>query len=337
MLNRTRRLFAAHLEMMRPYTMFHSGLVAVAGALVSASGHVAPWRVVLAALVTMCGWEAGLYAGDYYDRELDAHSKPDRPVPSGRVSPRVAFNMMVGLIALGYACAALLGWANLALAVATTVLGIAYSKAFKARAFLGNLDRGVLGVCAVLFGAFAAGHVERLPILALATLVFFHDSATNLIGAMRDVEGDRADGCPTVPVVYGLTRAVELACALALAWVAAALALGVLVHPGALALGLFALALAIDLGVYVPMLRAPGAVTRTRALRAHKYLVAERLVLSSAVITVYAPAVIGLGLLAFTLVASVATQLALRDRYERQRITPVARGTSASGVSHETT
>ena len=69
----------AHLEMARPYTMFHSGLVAIAGIEVASGGHVAAWRTALAALVTMCGWEAGLYAGDYYDRELDARSKPTRP------------------------------------------------------------------------------------------------------------------------------------------------------------------------------------------------------------------------------------------------------------------
>ncbi|MGH2347409.1 MAG: UbiA family prenyltransferase, partial [Chloroflexota bacterium] len=85
----------AHLEMTRPYTMFHAGLVAVAGAELASSGDGAPWRVALAGAVTICGWEAGLYAGDYYDRDLDARSKPFRPVPSGWVSPREAFLTMV--------------------------------------------------------------------------------------------------------------------------------------------------------------------------------------------------------------------------------------------------
>jgi 4-hydroxybenzoate polyprenyltransferase/geranylgeranylglycerol-phosphate geranylgeranyltransferase len=183
----------AHLEMTRPYTLFHSGLLAIAGAVVASDGHVAVWRAALAALVTICGWEAGLYAGDYYDRRLDALSKPSRPIPSGRVSPREAFLTMVGLIAAGYLASLALGWANLALAIATTALGIAYSRTFKSHALMGNFDRGVLGVCAVAFGALAAGWGPRAPLGALAALAVLHHSPTHHGGAHRAVDCARAN------------------------------------------------------------------------------------------------------------------------------------------------
>ncbi|HET9111910.1 MAG TPA: UbiA family prenyltransferase, partial [Ktedonobacterales bacterium] len=209
------RKLLAHLEMTRPYTLFHSGLLAVAGAVVASGGHVSAWRAGLAAVVTICGWEAGLYAGDYYDRKLDAISKPSRPIPSGRVAPREAFLTMVTLIAVGYLASLALGWANLALAMLTTALGIAYSKTFKSHALLGNFDRGVLGVCAVAFGALAAGGGPLAPLLALAALVFFHDAATNLVGAIRDVDGDRVAGYATVPVLYGVGRSSRIAASFA--------------------------------------------------------------------------------------------------------------------------
>src|SRR5919199_3132973 len=310
----------AHLEMARPYTMFHSGLVAIAGIEVASGGRISASRLALAALVTMCGWEAGLYAGDYYDRELDARSKPSRPVPSGRVSAREAFLTMVGLIGPGYICALALGAANLALAVVTTALGIAYSKTFKGRALLGNFDRGVLGVCATLFGALAGGNVLQPAVLVLAALVFCHDSATNLVGAIRDVEGDRAAGCQTVPVVYGVVRAVEIVSGLAWCWAILGCLLMRLQHPAPLALVLFAGALLLASAVYVPLWIGRRAVTRRWALNAHKYLVVERLVLMSAVIAAYAPAPATLGLLAATLVASIGSQVLLRERYERQAI-----------------
>lgn len=310
----------AHLEMTRPYTMFHSGLVAIAGAEIASGGHATAWRVALAALVTMCGWEAGLYAGDYYDRDIDALGKPARPLPSGRVSPREAFATMLGLIAAGYVAALALGVANLALAVLTTVLGIAYSRTFKSRALLGNFDRGVLGVCAVFFGALAGGSLVSPPVLALAALVFCHDAATNLVGAVRDVDGDRAAGCPTVPVVYGVARAIAIVCLLVIGWVAAGLVALALTRPAALAPLLFVTALGVAALVYVPLWRSRRRVTRAMALRAHKYLIAERLVLMSALIAVYAPPGVALGLLAGALAASLAAQLVLRDRYERQHI-----------------
>src|SRR5436309_14489945 len=302
----------AHLEMARPYTMFHSGLVAIAGIEVASGGHVAVWRTTLAALVTMCGWEAGLYAGDYYDREIDARSKPARPVPSGRVSAREAFLTMVGLIGAGYICALALGAANLALAIVTTALGIAYAKQLNGRALLGNFDRGVLGVGATLFGALAGGSVLQPAVLVLAALVFCHDSATNLVGAIRDVDGDRAAGCQTVPVVYGVVRAVEIASGLALCWAILGCVLMGLLRPNTLALVLFGGALLIAAAVYVPLGAGRESISRRWALDAHKYLVVERLVLMSAVIAAYAPAPAALGLLAATLVASIGSQVLLR-------------------------
>jgi len=308
----------AHLEMTRPYTMFHSGLVAIAGYELAAQGHTVVWRVVLAALVTMCGWEAGLYAGDYYDRDIDARSKPLRPVPSGRISAREAFLTMVGLIVAGCLCALALGVGNLVLAILTTVFGIAYSKTFKSRAILGNFDRGVLGVCAVLFGALAGGDIARPAVLLLAALVFFHDAATNLVGAVRDVDGDRDAGCTTVPVVYGVARSVDIAAILALCWIVIGCALIIVVRPGGLALALFIAAVALAARVYAPLWATRATVSRPRALSAHKYLVVERLVLMSAFIAAYAPAAMALGLLAATLAASIGSQILLRDRHERQ-------------------
>src|SRR6185437_7130960 len=98
--------------------------------------------------------------------------------------------------------------------------------------------------------------------LVLAALVFFHDSATNLVGAIRDIEGDRIAGCPTVPVVYGLARAVEIVCALVVCWVALGGALLALVRPNALALGLFIVAVALAASVYIPLWMRRAALAR---------------------------------------------------------------------------
>jgi 4-hydroxybenzoate polyprenyltransferase/geranylgeranylglycerol-phosphate geranylgeranyltransferase len=202
----------------------------------------------------------------------------------------------------------------------TTALGIAYSKTFKGRALLGNFDRGVLGVCAALFGALAGGSVFQPAVLVLAALVFFHDSATNLVGALRDVDGDRAAGCQTVPVVYGIAHAVEIVSGLALCWAILGCILMRMLHPAPLALALFAGALLVASAVYVPLWIGRRAVSRRWALNAHKYLVVERLVLMSAVIAAYAPAPAALGLLAAALVASIGSQVLLRERYEQQLV-----------------
>jgi 4-hydroxybenzoate polyprenyltransferase/geranylgeranylglycerol-phosphate geranylgeranyltransferase len=309
--------------MMRPYTVFYAGMLAIAGAEVASAGHVSGARVALAALSTMCGWEAGLYAGDYYDRKIDAISKPSRPVPSGRVSPREAFTTMVALIAVGYVFSLLLGPANLALAILTTVLGIAYSKTFKGRAFIGNFDRGILGALAVAFGALAAGNPFSLAVLILAGLAFFHDSGTNLVGAMRDLEGDRAAGCRTVPVVYGLHTSLAIASGLAAGAAVLAALLFVGLRANGLAVVLLVVALLIEIYAHARLWLERRDIGRRLALQAHKYLVFGRLVLMAAVIAIAAPR-LAIPLVAASAALTIGSQLLLRDRYERERITPGA-------------
>jgi hypothetical protein len=93
---------------------------------------------------------------------------------------------------------------------------------------------------------------------------------------------------------------------------------------------LFAVALLHDAADYIPLWRAGAGVTRSRALTAHKYLVAERLVLMSAFAAVYAPAGAAIGVLAAMLAATIGSQWLLRDRYERQEIAAPALGRSYS-------
>jgi 4-hydroxybenzoate polyprenyltransferase len=52
---------------------------------------------------------AGMALNDYADREVDAVERPQRPVPSGRVSPRFALGLAASLTTAGIAAAALAG------------------------------------------------------------------------------------------------------------------------------------------------------------------------------------------------------------------------------------
>jgi geranylgeranylglycerol-phosphate geranylgeranyltransferase len=277
----------AHLEMMRPYTMFHAGMLGFASAMFLSRGEAVWWRIALCFLVPTLGWLAGLYAGDYYDRDLDAIAKPHRPVPSGRVLPREAFSFMVFYILLGYALALVLSPISLAIAVVTTVSGIAYSKTFKKKAILGNFDRGLLAVLTVLFSGAAVHGLSGAgwTVATLLGLFFFHDSSSNLVGAIRDLEGDREAGYRTVPVVYGIPRSVWISSALALSWMVLALILFAYYHQSGVALGLFAVSFVITCLVFGLMILNRTYLTRQQALGAHKAMVIERLILSASFVS----------------------------------------------------
>src|SRR5690242_10887233 len=144
----------AHVEAWRLDLSTYAGIVSLGGALL-ASEHRVTWRLVGAWLAPTLGWLAGLYGGDYFDRELDAVAKPHRPIPSGRMSARTGLIMMVSCVAAGAAFGLLLNWRTVLLVGVALVAGISYNTWFKARGFSGNLVRGGLTAFAFLFGAMA--------------------------------------------------------------------------------------------------------------------------------------------------------------------------------------
>ncbi|GAB3985763.1 UbiA family prenyltransferase [Plantactinospora veratri] len=69
---------------------------------------------------------AGMAANDLADRELDARERPERPIPSGRVSPGFALGVSAGLTAAGIGLAGLAGGRR-ALAVAVPLAGAVWA------------------------------------------------------------------------------------------------------------------------------------------------------------------------------------------------------------------
>jgi 4-hydroxybenzoate polyprenyltransferase len=61
-------------------------------------------------LASACLYCGGMVWNDYFDREQDRRERPDRPIPSGRVSPGAAARLGVVLLALGVVFSGLAGW-----------------------------------------------------------------------------------------------------------------------------------------------------------------------------------------------------------------------------------
>jgi len=70
------------------------------------AGDVRAWRLALLPLSSACLYAGGMALNDYADRELDAVERPERPLPSGRVTPAQALVAASGLTAAGLALAA---------------------------------------------------------------------------------------------------------------------------------------------------------------------------------------------------------------------------------------
>lgn len=314
------RKIMAHIETWRPYTSLYVGLLALSAATLWQGKFLSLPVAVLTFAAPTIGWLAGLYGCDYFDRDLDKLQKGHRPIPSGRMTEREAFVGMMFCMYLGIVGSAWLSFVNLLLAGAVVAAAVGYT-IVKAHAFLGNVSRGMNGGLTVLFGMVAAGggtllgHVNIQLVLVLPLLFFLHDITTNLVGTIRDIEGDRAGNCITVPIKYGVPAAVRLVIGLAITWECIAALLPLLVPLRRLDFYLvYTLALVMAVLAVGVLARRPE--DRATALLAHKCFVAERMLLAGALLAgtvgIIPAALIVLPLMALTL----WSQVKLRNRHE---------------------
>jgi len=155
---------------------------------------------------SVCLYWAGMAANDWADRDLDAVERPERPIPSGRISAPAALGIAAGLTAAGLAIAGRVGGVRaLAAAVPLAAAVWAYDLRLK------NTAAGPAGMAAcraldVLFGASAGRPVRALPAaLAIATHTY---TVTEL--SRREVSGSGTARLPaaTLATTAALAAAV---------------------------------------------------------------------------------------------------------------------------------
>jgi len=103
---------------------------------------------------------AGMVLNDYFDRDIDAEERPDRPIPSGRVAVRLAkkvgFSMLLAGAALGWVAAFVFGdWRCAVVATVLAGMILVYDRILK-QTPLAPLAMGCCRALNVLLGMSAA-------------------------------------------------------------------------------------------------------------------------------------------------------------------------------------
>jgi hypothetical protein len=199
-----------------------------------AGGNLADSRLALLMLALSLFYVGGMFLNDAFDRDFDAKYRPERPIPSGRVSAREVFIAGFGLLVLGMAGVALASrgpngvpaWTALASAAALAAAIVFYDAHHK-----GNpLSPVIMGLCRVLVvttAAFTLTTVLPTTVVMAAIALLCH-----LIGLTYIAKQEHLDrigslwplGFLALPVAYGLVLALSAP----VAWVLLVLYAGVL-------------------------------------------------------------------------------------------------------------
>ncbi len=315
------KLFA-HLETMRPYTLFWCGLVSLAGACL-AYGDLPPLKIsLLVFFIPIIGWIAGLYLADYYDKNLDAIQKPHRPIPSGRISSHEVLIVGAFYAILGLVLTLLLPLPTIVLVFIAGFLVLSYAKYTKAKGLLGNFNRGAMTLVTFLFGVVSISGTFTLtiPLWLFSLVFFFHDTNSNIIGAIRDIPGDAKGGYQTTPVKYGIRLTLLISVLLSIFYLALTIgtvsSFPMIIFPTNFLL-LFILGIIILCVMYFILFRSMRSLTQKKSLHAHELFVAERIIFASAFLVGIASSFLrSFSVFLVSLIITLLSQHLLRERYE---------------------
>jgi geranylgeranylglycerol-phosphate geranylgeranyltransferase len=203
-------------RIVRPVNSVMMGLAVLVGAAIG-GGSLLPSSAQELALAFLAGFflsGSAMAVNDYYDREIDAINEPERPIPSGAVSPGEALVVTGVFSVLGLGAAWLTSPGNLAIAVLAWIAMMVYSTVGKRTGLPGNL---IVSGCIALpfvYGGFMGGEAGLSHSMLFALVAFLANTGREVTKGIVDVEGDKAAGVRTIAVSAGPSMAawVSVAC-----------------------------------------------------------------------------------------------------------------------------
>ncbi len=179
------------------------GLTTLIGA--HLAGDIAAPRAAVAVAVVASLHAAGTALNDRCDIAVDRIARPERPLPSGRLSVASADRLATALLVLGLGLSAVLGPVALAVAAAVAIASATYAFRLKDSVLLGNLTVAMLSAATVPFGAAAVAGWDGVPgaVLRGGLLIFGYMVAYEVLKCLQDVESDAAAGIRTIATSWG--------------------------------------------------------------------------------------------------------------------------------------
>ncbi|MHB8164296.1 MAG: geranylgeranylglycerol-phosphate geranylgeranyltransferase [Methanoregula sp.] len=210
---------AGFFTITRPANAVISGVTAIIAYLV-ATGTIVPSTILLLVIVTLIT-AAGNVINDYFDADIDRINRPERPIPTGLVTPSAARYFAVTLFLAGIIAALFTPVLCLAIVIINSVILVLYAAKLKGMPVIGNAAVAYLAASIFLFGGAFAGWDTLVHVVPLAAITFFATMVREILKDAEDVEGDAAGGADTLPIRIGVPLTTRIAVGFALVAVVA--------------------------------------------------------------------------------------------------------------------
>ncbi len=206
-----------YLKFLRPFTLFPPAIGMISGGITAFGAYPkCKFSPEIAINITLGALMAALLNGasnalnQIYDLEIDKINKPHRYLPTGKITIKEAWTIAAMLFIISLLLAGLINWQCFTMAAIATIMTYFYSAP--------PLRTKRLGIVANITIAIPRGLL--LKVCGWSTVKTIYTCEPWLIGMIfglfllgasstkdfSDIKGDRANGCITLPIKYGVRR-----------------------------------------------------------------------------------------------------------------------------------
>ncbi len=194
-----------YLKIIRPLNCVMGALAVVLVAIIVDGLNIIGYskEVILGMAVVFLSMAGGNVLNDYYDRDVDLINHPNRPIPSGKISPKTA--VLYGAILFGIALflAFLINPCALAIAAYAQIIMLLYESSLKKEGFVGNVAISILVGMIFIFGGAIIGNIQK--VILFAFMAGLANLGREIVKDIEDICGDLDR--KTLPKKIGKKRA----------------------------------------------------------------------------------------------------------------------------------
>ncbi len=160
---------------------------------------------------------AGNIVNDIFDIEVDKVNRPDRPLPSGRLTVNEAKALTIIFWATGVTLAFLTNILGGIIAIAFSIVGLLYAAKGKIMGLIGNFMVSFSFSFGLLYGALIV-YYQLLRLIGIPPIIWLYFitafmvlQGREIIKGIEDIEGDAIRGVQTIARRYGILTAARIA------------------------------------------------------------------------------------------------------------------------------
>jgi len=194
----------AILTITRPANVIITFVSVIVAAVICLPDKLPEMNVLLAAISAALTAASGNIINDFFDIEIDKINRPNRPLPSGKITFAEAYILISVLILLSLIVSFLVSYSAFFIVVLSHIILFLYSKFLKTLPLLGNVAIAFLTGLVFIFGGVVVGNPSAAIIPAV--FAFLINLIREVVKDMQDIEGDEKSNISTFPIKYGFKR-----------------------------------------------------------------------------------------------------------------------------------